>query len=1438
MSVDSRILTMKFDNAQFQQGAATTLSTLEKLKASMNFGSVGDVATKALSGIQGVLGKFNAMNPFSKTTESLTELQSNANRFSLAPIEGAVTGISKSFVAMTTIAVTALSNIASQAISTGVQMAKSLTTDPISAGLHEYETTLNSIQTIMANTGLEGDSGLKTVNDALDQLNAYSDKTIYNFAQMARNIGTFTAAGVDLDVSVQAIKGIANLAAVSGSDANQASTAMYQLSQALSTGSVKLMDWNSIVNAGMGGKVFQESLKETARNMGVNIDAIIKKNGSFRDSLQEGWLTSKVLTQTLDKFTGDLNEKQLKNMGYTDKQIEGILKMGKTAQDAATKVKTMSQLVGTLQEAAGSGWSKSFRLIFGDFNQARELFTNVNNVLGGMIGASADARNKVIGDWNKLGGRTVLIDAISNAWDALMKILKPIKAAFRDIFPAKTGADLYDMTIAFRNFTEGLIIGKDTMHDLRSTFAGVFAIFHIVGQVIGAVAHEIGRLFGLVGDNAGDFLNFTGGIGDAIVAFDKFLEKSGVLETFFGNIGDKVQFLLGLLIRLKNFVINMFAGFGTDAVDQAGESFDKFGEKISPLESAAERIKAVFKKVGGFLSSIGTTIGNAISHLGDLIAGAINPDVFESGLKVINTALLGGIVYMVRNFFKKGFNVGVNDGGLIASIKSTLGALTNTLKTMQASVKADILLKIAAALAILTASIVVLSMIKPLDLIKALYAMAVGLGALVATLLALNATLGVIGSVKVMGIAAALVILASAMILLALALKIFTSMDLGDMLRGLTGMVLVLKILVKALTAMSKDVANIFRIAAALLVLGLALNVIALAMKIFATMDWEELAKGFVGVGGSLAAIGLAMKLMPKSMVLQAAGLVLIGIALNAIAASMKIFSTMDWEDIAKGLVGVAGALLIIAGAMQLMPISMPVTAAGLILVGIALSSIAGVMKIIATMDWEDIAKALVGIAGALLILAGGLYLMSGTLSGAAALVVAAGALTILTPVLITLGSLDWETIIKGLVALAGIFTVLGLAGLILAPLVPVLIGLGIALTLVGAGLALAGVGALAFATAFGIIVATGVAGIQVLYELLITIVEAIPEMMKALGLGVVAFVVAIASGGPKFVKAMSDIIGQMLDAVTNNIPKLGEAFMALLTTALKVISQMQPKIVDAGLDMIVGFLAAVRDHIGPIVGIVGDIVINFINALGKKLPEVIGAGINFVIEFLNGMADAIDEHSYELGQAGANLGIAIVEGIISGLAGLAQALKDKLVNVVKDAYHAAYDYIVPGSPSHLFRDNIGKPIAQGIAAGIDEDAHMSVDSVNKLGKATLESLKTTMKNVSDGFKMEADMNPIIAPVLDLTDMRQEARKMGKILEANPLSAGVSYGNASEIALAARLAQEAEFNSAPNGANSEIKFEQHNHSPRALSAVEIYRSTRNQLAFAKEVLAL
>ena len=403
-TVDERIVSMQFDNKNFESNVKTSMGTLEKLKKSLKL-------TEAAKGLENV--------------------SNAAKKFDIKPMGNGVEAVKMKFSALEVMAVTTLANITNSAVNAGKKIVAAFTIDPIKSGFQEYETQINAVQTILANTSSKGTT-IDQVNEALDTLNTYADKTIYNFTEMTRNIGTFTAAGIDLETSVSAIQGIANLAAVSGSTSQQASTAMYQLSQALASGTVKLMDWNSVVTAGMGGQVFQDALKKTSELLGTGAEAAIKANGSFRESLSTGWLTADVLTETLKKFTTSganeyvaeycgisaeavqsaldsaeaqygeaeaidkASEALARKSGKSKDEIKSALEMARTAEDAATKVKTFTQLFDTLKEAAQSGWTQTFEIIIGDFEEAKEMLTGLSDFFGGIINSVSDARNRVL----------------------------------------------------------------------------------------------------------------------------------------------------------------------------------------------------------------------------------------------------------------------------------------------------------------------------------------------------------------------------------------------------------------------------------------------------------------------------------------------------------------------------------------------------------------------------------------------------------------------------------------------------------------------------------------------------------------------------------------------------------------------------------------------------------------------------------------------------------------------------------------------------------------------------------------------------------------------------------------------------------------------------------------------------------------------------------
>ena len=376
--IDEKVVSMKFDNKQFESNVSTTMSTLDKLKSKLNF---------------------------SGASKGLEQLNTAANKVDMKGISTAVDTVQMKLSAMQVVGVTALANITNEAVNAGKRIVNALTLEPVMTGFEEYKTQLNATQSILANVVHKGKS-IEDVNKALDELNVYADETIYNFTEMTRNIGLFVNAGIDLDKSVAAIKGFSNAAAIAGSDAIRTSMAMYQLSQAMSSGVVQLMDWRSLEQANITGERFQNAIIETARVHGIAIDDMIEKEGNLRNTLSQKWLTADIMAEALDHFTlsrEKMTEEEQKartemmlSQGYTMEQINSLFDLGTVATESATKVKDLSQMFGVLKETAQSGWSKTWRIIFGDVEQAKAVFTPLTNFFSEIIQGFSDLRNSVL----------------------------------------------------------------------------------------------------------------------------------------------------------------------------------------------------------------------------------------------------------------------------------------------------------------------------------------------------------------------------------------------------------------------------------------------------------------------------------------------------------------------------------------------------------------------------------------------------------------------------------------------------------------------------------------------------------------------------------------------------------------------------------------------------------------------------------------------------------------------------------------------------------------------------------------------------------------------------------------------------------------------------------------------------------------------------------
>ena len=1025
-TVDERVVSMQFDNKNFEKNVSTSMSTLEKLKQKLSFKG----ATKGLENIDKAAKKVN-----------------------MSSLSDSVDTVGVRFSSLQVIATTALANITNSAVNTAKRMASAFTLDPIIDGMREYETQLNSVQTILANTQHEG-TNIDIVNKALDELNTYADKTIYNFSEMTRNIGTFTAAGVSLDKSVDAIKGIANLAAVSGSSSQQASTAMYQLSQALATGRVSLMDWNSVVNAGMGGKVFQDALKRTATQMGTNVDALIKKYGSFRESLTEGgWLTSDVLTETLKQFAGAYSEADLIQQGYSESQAKEIVKMAKTAEDAATKVKTFTQLIDTTKEALGSGWAQTWRLVFGDFEQAKELWTGISDVVSGFINRTSEARNtllegaltsnleKMQTNLDKVGvssdkleaslsktlkGKGYDVDALTEKYGSLAEAFKegavPASLLTETLGKLKEeslkGADGLKMTKeeaqslwkeidtlsqsvtklggrellidSFKNIFEGLASAvkpvseafreifppttSEQLYKAIESFHNLTENFKLSETSANNLKRTFKGLFSILDigkkavtavlDPLGDFL-FGGSVGSLL---DTFLAITGSIGDLFTNLNKGLE-----------------AGKGFSAIS------DAIGGVLGVVSDAISAITGGVGSLGEGLSKIGTKISDVFNGIMDVASNVIgwfrenidSSDIF-AGLAG------GGIFVLLKNLaglFKqakdllggglKGILFGNEDDdakSIVAKFSSVLDGVHGSLSAFTTGLNVMSLVGIAGAIMMLSSSLRTISNIEPAKIGYSVAAIAAMMGVLnrgfktmSKTLIKFNAKGTIKAGIAMMAMAQAINILANAMT------KISELSWIG-LAKGLIGVAGSLLILSGAFAIISRSGSVNLRTSLSILAIAKTCVMLSDALEGFGALSWSEIGRGLTAMGGALLELSGTLAIMSKAggfgSLLGSIGLLIAVQALDEISEALEKLGGLSWTEIGKGLTAMGGALTeftIALSALSKVGGFGSILGGGAILIAVqSLDEISENLKRLGSMSWTEIGKGLTAMGGAL----------------------------------------------------------------------------------------------------------------------------------------------------------------------------------------------------------------------------------------------------------------------------------------------------------------------------------------------------------------------------------------------------------------------------------------------------------------------------------------
>jgi len=1326
-NIDERIVALKFDDSGFAAGANKAIGILDKLSNSLKFKNSGD---------------------------GLSSVQKAVNGLSFNGIENGVAVVTQRFSAFQEFVTGVFRHLGAQAVNFGENLIKNVTLKPVTEGFSEYQTQMKSIQTISANTGLSGEEGIAKINSALDELNTYADKTIYNFTEMTRNIGTFTAAGIDLDTSKKAIQGIANLAAVSGSTSQQASTAMYQLSQALASGTVKLQDWNSVVNAGMGGKVFQEALKRTARAHNIAVDSMIEKRGSFRESLQDGWITSEVLTETLNQLAISYDEvgdeaynaamEQLLNSNYSKDDAEAILELAKTAEEAATMVRTWSQLWETVGEALGSGWSETFRIVIGDFNQATELFTWLSQKISDLVNKSSDARNNMLKEWADSGGRKAFVGAIGNLFEAIEKPILAISDSFSAVF-GLTGEELAILTEDFAEFTESLVLTNDEANELAGTFDHVFGLIYdlmsttstvfshflsLLGRINSYFAPVISKFSGYLkklkmsDQDSKDFSKNLDTIVDSLSDFGVLLAKaSGWIVDFAGNLSVAVKNanvfhhvanilknVCKALVRVIRPIGNAFGevfNFDKSFFDDISGSIGRFLRNLEKLTEGLiisgdtevkihDKFKSFFellKNGTGILSGFGQLVSDAISGMlakvtGTDLSGVTNwfseqfstidwGSVFESALTILGGVSLVGVGREIKKFID-GLAKEKEKLDPFKDIKKVLGGISDGITNFNEKTKFDKIKEMGIALGALAGSLVVLSFVSPDRIGSSLLLLAGAIGELFLALQLFSS----FGSVKRLKVGTILSELAISLLGVSVSLKILSTLSWDQLSRGLMGIGGMLAALIAALNALP-DSGRILSSGHAIKSIAVGLLLLSVAIVILSTVPWDGLSRGLMGIGGMLAALIAALNALPDSgrILSSATAIVLISTSLVILTASIVVLSTIPWDGLSRGLMGIGGMLAALIAALNALPDSGRILSSAIAIVAISMGLLVMSTAImsLAKLSWTELAKGLVGVMASLLGLTLALNSMPDSgkiIASAMAIVMISGGILILSTAVLSMSSIGWEGMLIGLTGVLGMLLGLTLAlnnmpdsGRLLSSAIAILAISGGILIMSNALTALSAIGwegiAIGLVSVAGLLLEVGIA----------------LKLMNS-NIGAAASLLIVSVG----IKFLAESL-MMLSSLT--LPQLGMGLLAI-GAAIGVICLAAYLCKPA-----IPYLLAIAGAL-LIIGIAAGAIVASVNEAGKALSDLLAPMM----------------------EAGENL----VNGLVQGIAEYGSNLVNSAIELGKTFWESLCSFFGMHSPSRLMAE-AGGNIVQGLINGIGDLIGSLGSKAGELGKAILDGI-------------------------------------------------------------------------------------------------------------------
>jgi phage-related protein len=1296
--VDSRVVEMRFDNANFEKNTKQTISTIDRLMEKLQF--------------KGAEKGFEKLDAAAKDVDFAT-MQTSLDR------------LESKFSSLNIVATTALVNITNKFVDAGEKLVKSLSIDQAVSGWNKYTEKTSNVQTIMNATG----KSIDQVNGYLNKLMWYSDETSYSFSEMTSALSQMTAAGGNIDKMIPMIMGIANATADAGKTGFAFQSTIRNLTQSYSAGHLQLQDWKSLNLMGTATKALKQELIDTAVELGVIKEGEVTI-ASFESSLQKKWANTEVMEKTFAKYASMMEaayELTQKNPGITSSEALEQLKgqygeLAERAALAAQQATSFAQAIDSTKDAASSKWMGVFETIFGNKEEATDTWTELANRLYDIFVPPIEALNERLKDglnsgWNKLlenelgdqadvyaytmeqvalasgaitekqisdagsfgeaikqggisadllkkglneaqasaekmltlsdaelkarglereeiekqasafeelnqkvqngtldlegyskqirelSGREHLMQSLWNLMNAATAIAKPIREAFQEIFPSKTGEEIKSFAQWLDSITKKLIISDDTAKKIKTTAEGVFSALRVGKDILEGIMSGMVRV-----------LNLTKPLADILL----------------------------------------------DAASAAGEFSSEITKGLHPLETIGTWVTDFVNAAAPVLYSFGSAADKIFTQFAEGAKDAFN----EFDPEKLNQFILGGMgasmLVSIKGFLESIKSIGSSAKGIVGEIKESIESLGEAVDAWKSAKKADTLMTIAKAVALMAGSLAVLSMVKADRLGAAIGALTVTFGELLGVMAVMTQLTKNVQSLKLSVLAGGMVAVSAAVLVLSGALKVISSIDSDKLLGSVVALGGVMAELALVAVILSRDGGRFTKGTAGMMAFAVSIRILASSVKALSGLNSSALTRGLVGVGALCAGLVVAAKTMNgvKFGIGKGTGFVLMAASMEILQDAVAKFGEMDNEAVVRGLTSIGGALVIFVAAMNL---------------------------------------------------------LKGGIGSAISLTMMAAAVNLLVPAFQGLGNLSWEAIGEGLLTIVGAFVVLGGAAVILSPVTPVIVALSLSLSALALSL-----GALLALSSAANFVQNLASSLSLLNGLNF---QVFLNGIKALAWTLVEFIAGVFQGlaevASSLVTSIAKIIKAICDAIILVAPSIGQALYVLGTTVIDTVVSLTEyiweKIEPALNDLWTKFTTWAGSH----------------NPLDPKNWGGQDKGVSaqtFVLPF----ADILDElkngDSMMAGiyQAFAGIGKNASEGMKEGqLDGKKEAAdaSEEVANAVIETSKTTFD---SHSPSRVMAE-LGRYVTVGLAEGIADPSALAQAKANMLNVASsIRSVFTT----------------------------------------------------------------------------------------------------------------